>query len=877
MDNARFEAGPGKRPLRRQVGMFDAFDRANMVDQDRCRYHDFAVMIGVGLQYVAEDASTGSGIGTDDTVNQPAAYLELFSKETGRSLGTFLVAAALPVQPIGIGGPTCEITLRYQRTYYPYSLTLKDFRFDRYVGTNKPKNYSSLVHLNDPAQNVDREVLIWMNNPLRYAGATFYQADFDQSTEQTTVLQVVTNPGWMAPYVACMLVATGMVAHFGIALVRFSRRRAEEVAQSNALHAADQQISRQRVGQSIAWNASTNWFPALVVILSALYVVGKTRMPQSEPSEMQIYEFAKLPLAYQGRVKPYDTVARNALQILSGRQEVIVEQGAGRAKLPAIRWLLDAISGAPTANDHHVFRIENLELLDTLGLKPREGSFRYSLNDFRDNLDELQKQIVLADAQPEGTRSLYQNDVLRLAKKLNSYSALVQSFRLADFSIDQDKLTESPLLVQLAIEQLRGVETPHSVPPREPSGRWTPLMEAEFESLQDRASNRPVNLATVTLSTMLAAYARNDITTFNRQLADYRRIIADYEQLLVTNADQLDKVGVKKAEVLSQRRINFEVFYNQFSPFYYAMVLYFLAFVLGVISWLGWAEPLRQASIWLLAFTFALHTFALVARIDISGRPPVTNLYSSAVFIGWACVLFAIVFEQIHRLGLGNIVAAVIGFLTLLVAHFLSLDGDTFVVLQAVLDTQFWLATHVVCITLGYATTFLAGGFGVLYVLFALVRPMLDDQRRQLTRMIYGTLCFAIFFSFVGTVLGGLWADDSWGRFWGWDPKENGALIIVLYNALVLHARWGGLVAGRGFALLAIGGNIVTTWSWFGVNALGVGLHAYGANDSSTAMWLLTFAVSQLVLILLGAVPRQWYVPLSVLRSRAALKSLQPN
>ena len=501
-------------------------------------------------------------------------------------------------------------------------------------------------------------------------------------------------------------------------------------------------------------------------------------------------------------------------------------------------------------------------------MKPREGSFRYSLNDFRDRLDELQKQIALADSQPEGKRSLYQNEVLRLAKKLNSYAMLIQSFRSPELPTDRDKLAENIPQVQLAIERLHAVEAPHSVPPREASGRWTPLMEAEFEALRDGATNQPVNPATVALSTMLDAYVRNDATTFNKQLADYRHILADYEKSLAANADQLNQAGVKKAEVLSQRKINFEVFYNQFSPFYYAAVLYLVAFVLGATSWFGWAVPLRRASTWLLVFTFALHTFALLARIDISGRPPVTNLYSSAVFIGWACVLLAMVFEQLYGLGLGNIVASVIGFLTLLVAHFLSLDGDTFIVLQAVLDTQFWLATHVVCITLGYATTFLAGALGVLYVFLAhLLRVLDDDERRQLTRMIHGTLCFAIFFSFVGTVLGGLWADDSWGRFWGWDPKENGALIIVLYNALVLHARWGGLVAGRGLALLAIGGNIVTTWSWFGVNALGVGLHAYGANDSSTAMWLLTFAASQLALILLGALPRPWYASLNALRS----------
>ena len=130
----------------------------------------------------------------------------------------------------------------------------------------------------------------------------------------------------------------------------------------------------------------------------------------------------------------------------------------------------------------------------------------------------------------------------------------------------------------------------------------------------------------------------------------------------------------------------------------------------------------------------------------------------------------------------------------------------------------------------------MAGLFGLLYVIFGLATPLLDaTMRKDLGRMIYGIVCFAIFFSFVGTVLGGLWADDSWGRFWGWDPKENGALIIVLWNALVLHASWDKMVGDRGLAVLAIGGNIVTSWSWFGVNELGIGLHSYGFTEGVLA------------------------------------------
>jgi hypothetical protein len=120
--------------------------------------------------------------------------------------------------------------------------------------------------------------------------------------------------------------------------------------------------------------------------------------------------------------------------------------------------------------------------------------------------------------------------------------------------------------------------------------------------------------------------------------------------------------------------------------------------------------------------------------------------------------------------------------------------------------------------------------------------------------MVYAIICFAMLFSFVGTVLGGIWADQSWGRFWGWDPKENGALLIVIWNALILHARWGGLVKERGLMNLAIFGNVVTAWSWFGTNMLGIGLHSYGFMDAAFK-WLMLFFGSQVALIVLGSLP----------------------
>jgi ABC-type transport system involved in cytochrome c biogenesis permease subunit len=284
-----------------------------------------------------------------------------------------------------------------------------------------------------------------------------------------------------------------------------------------------------------------------------------------------------------------------------------------------------------------------------------------------------------------------------------------------------------------------------------------------------------------------------------------------------------------------------------------------VAFLAAVVFWFRFSETARQISVRLTWIALAIHTVGLVYRMWLEGRPPVTNLYSSAIFIGWGAVVLGLVLERFWRNAIGLAVGSTLGFVTLIIAHNLALEGDTMEMLRAVLDTNFWLATHVVVVTLGYASTYVAGFLAIVYVVRGFFTGGLDTATaRSLARMVYGIVCFATLFSFVGTVLGGIWADQSWGRFWGWDPKENGALIIVLWNALILHARWGGWVKERGLVNLAIAGNIVTSWSWFGVNMLGVGLHSYGFMNGAFQV-LAAFVVSQLILIALGCLPaRHW-------------------
>jgi ABC-type transport system involved in cytochrome c biogenesis permease subunit len=345
---------------------------------------------------------------------------------------------------------------------------------------------------------------------------------------------------------------------------------------------------------------------------------------------------------------------------------------------------------------------------------------------------------------------------------------------------------------------------------------------------------------------------------------------SDFNRLVNELYDRTTKRAGSTASTLS-----FEKTFNGFEPFYRSAIAYVLIFIVAASSWLVPAfkrdskivKTLRNSAYYLTIIVLISHTFGLAARMWIEGRPPVTNLYSSALFIGWASVLLCLGTEKFIRLGIASAMGALIGFSSLVIAHSLSLDsslnptGDTMEMMRAVLDSNFWLATHVVIITIGYSTTFLAGFLGIAYIFFhigcSIFNKPESKMKKTLDSMIYGITCFSLLFSLVGTILGGIWADQSWGRFWGWDAKENGALLIVIWNALLLHARFSGIAKTRGLACIAIFGNVVTAWSWFGTNMLGVGLHSYGFMDKAFD-YLMMFIISQLIIIGLAYLLLLW-------------------
>jgi ABC-type transport system involved in cytochrome c biogenesis permease subunit len=783
---------------------------------------------GVGLRVLAAPQLPTA---KSDEPNLPVAFVELIGP--GGSLGTYLVSLQIAVpQTFEHAGRTWRIELRRQRAYYPFSLTLLDFSHDRYPGTEIPKNFSSRIRLQAADPRDSHEALIYMNNPLRHAGLTFYQAGFENN-DRTTVLHVVRNPSWLIPYVACTMMAAGLLLQFGVHLVGFVGRRA-----------GAKEVTPVAPGPVPSFIMTGFAGTALLVLLTLAVVAATWRAPRHS-SRFDLKTFGEAPVLVNGRVKPLDTVARTTLLMLQGRQRVTTPEGA---RLTPPEWLLDVFFRPESADAYQVFEIVHPEVLTLLNLTSAAGAGgkRFSLQQMKAQLPVLDAQARLAQETPAEAQTPFQRGVIKLRNAVLVYQRLQGSLNavgvegflatLANFARRPGGDGEKAALAELSAA-FRVMDTfgyLWTIPPA-PGAAPTEWLTAGKAWQAALAAGR-VDEAAAHWATLGRAWQTQEPETFAAAAHGIHQRALAHDPAALT-------------------RPRIETRFNAAQPFYTSAVLYLVTFLAAVASWLRWRDPLRRAATIVMTTAFILTTVGIIIRMWLEQRPPVTNLYSSALFVGWGAVALCLVLELVYRNAIGAATAGVIGFATLLIAHHLALGGDTLEMMRAVLDSNFWLATHVVTVTIGYAATFLAGFLGLLYILRGVFTASLDRLTADaIARMIYGVVCFATLFSFVGTVLGGIWADQSWGRFWGWDPKENGALLIVVWNALILHARWSGQVRQRGLAALAIFGNVVTAWSWFGVNMLGVGLHSYGFMDAAF-WWLVGFAGTQLAVIACAAVP----------------------
>ncbi len=604
------------------------------------------------------------------------------------------------------------------------------------------------------------------------------------------------------------------------------------------------------------------FIPLLTLALALIYL-ATTWFASPPQKPFDLAGFARLPVLANGRIKPMDTVARSSLLITQGRQPVTTPADED---ITPNAWLLDVFFRPEIADTYQHFEIVHPGVLALFHLQPEDGEDhkRFSYNQLVPNLEEIDRQSALAENVESANRDAFQRAVLNTRSHVILYQQLKHSLVKPDGSDFLGELQELQDTLPAALTAVRARQAgqPHD----EALAQKVLTAGEDFMRLEQIGNllaippldpNAPVNAWEKTGQALLESFQLGEINPYALAYAGLGRAWRDQ------NAEQFNTIVRLLTAQLETRfapqleKVELETRFNVAAPFYSSMTLYVIAFLCAIFSWLRWPDTLGRSALYLVALAWVATTAGIIIRMWLEGRPPVTNLYSSALFVGWGAVALCLVLEIVYRNAIGSVAGAAVGFCTLLIAHHLSLGGDTLEMMRAVLDSNFWLATHVVVITIGYSATFLSGFLAIIYVVRGVFTRSLDKATADaLGRMVYGIVCFATLFSLIGTILGGIWADQSWGRFWGWDPKENGALIIVIWNAVILHARWGGIARTRGIMALAIFGNVVTSWSWFGTNMLGVGLHSYGFMDAAF-YWLLAFIASQLALIALAYVPAE--------------------
>ncbi len=614
-------------------------------------------------------------------------------------------------------------------------------------------------------------------------------------------------------------------------------------------------------------------------------------VPVASVQDVKALEAA--PVLHEGRLKPLITYARHLLLQFSGRTTY--------QKLSAMQVMAKILFAPETAGELRIFLINNPEVAEALGVAP-EKNRRYTFAQLEKSLPKLQELSEKANAVPDEKRDLVQKEILRVFANLVEFVNLTRTFsfalpnaayevRLADtrtqlqLKPDQPRYSfwELMLNAQAIAKVLEGIGD-RSDAQRTPEEREiVALSQAMYMNSQNlhpspfRCFPIPSAMAAAAgipgwVSPAEIVAAPDQLQAFHKELDALANAATAYragDQAGFTRdlKDFLSAMDNRAYEQLSETHFPLEIVYQKSEPFYWGLVLYWFALIGCFTYFLTRREWAYKAATWVFLAGFAVHVAGIVARIIIMKRPPVTSLFETFPFVAAISILAALFIERINRRkpskAIGLLSASLLGVVLLSIANRYAAEGDTMKMLVAVLNSNFWLSTHVVCVTIGYSACLLAGAIGHMWLIRALWPATLQpgetgdggksERLKEIAKMVYGTLCFGLLFSFIGTVLGGIWADQSWGRFWGWDPKENGALLIVIWCIILLHARYWGNIRAFGMAQGAVFGAIVVSLAWFGVNLLNVGLHSYGFTTGA-ATKLFGYIGAELLFMLVTAV-----------------------
>ena len=586
-------------------------------------------------------------------------------------------------------------------------------------------------------------------------------------------------------------------------------------------------------------------FGVFVAILVALapFSVWQIWLGDSLYDSVFTSSLSELPVVRAGRAMPISSASADILKSIGGKATAKTSQG----KISATKWLWTINSHPEKSADEKFFRTDNRELQTLLKADGRN----YSYNSFADNYQKLLRD---SDGNSHYARACNSaiNSGFEYATSCSTFGVRFDGEKYAKQSIDKWNLAVKNASDEFKNAQIEKREPNHSklVPANVYLGALRRMAEIE----DDNTSVRVVPLTDGKFESAVSAMLDRKLPSQSERIlklyAQIRDAIADDNQVQARKFLVDLNRELRNVDGINFFKIKFENVVNALDPFFCGFVLYGLSMLCLAMSaiWRKRKDSFIAVAFVLLAVAVAEHCFGITARMYIQMRPPVTNLYSSVVFAGLCSALVGLVLFVRRKVVSFAFASAITGFLSLLVAMNLPYSGDTMGMMRAVLNSNFWLTIHVVTIMVGYCGLFLAGFMAWLrLVANVFSRENFGRLTSDTANGVYAVLCFALVFSFAGTMLGGIWADMSWGRFWGWDPKENGALMVVLWIAGAIHAKTLHLCSDRIFLAMAVLGNVVGAWAWFGVNLMGVGLHSYGFVEGGW-MWFFAFVISQLLI-----------------------------
>jgi cytochrome c-type biogenesis protein CcsB len=514
-----------------------------------------------------------------------------------------------------------------------------------------------------------------------------------------------------------------------------------------------------------------------IPLFEAMAQERNSAQPAADTSGLDFHQFGLLAVQDGGRRKPIDTFSRETLIRISGRSTYTDK--AGR-KWQANDLIFSAVLETRDWRTEPMVLVSLGQLKEKLGLDKTERRFSF--------------EHLVASTE--------------LQRLTNEAHALKRAEKTLD-RVQQEALAVSDRLALLA-NVMNGSALLIVPASKSETDAW--VVPPEFSRYYSETQFAPVQIE---LQTMATSYVQADGFNFSRAASRLGESLR----------------ALSPSVYPQERQLRLEYFYNHFEAFYRAIWFYGLAFLILLVAQArGGGRLLRNVGVAIASLAIAFHASGIVLRCLIAGRPPVTNMYESIIWVSFAVSFFGMIFFARYRTSDYLLAALPVTLIALLLVHQMPIAMPSNIdPLVPVLRDNFWLTVHVLTITLSYAAFALAMGFGHILLWRYARDPAVARTDAPMHFWLYRVLQLGVLLLAAGTILGGVWANYSWGRFWGWDPKETWALIALLCYLTTLHGRLAGWWTEFGLVVASVVCFLAVLMAWYGVNfVLGKGLHSYG-------------------------------------------------